>query len=106
MLTKGVLHDNARPHVARDTKALLDKFGWDILPPPYSSNFVSSDYHLFTNLKKHICKKKLNSDEELKTAVKNYLEKEVNGGFTGIQKLLNRLQRASIRTAIMSKNSI
>ncbi|KAL4127505.1 hypothetical protein QTP88_011672 [Uroleucon formosanum] len=34
MLTKGVrlLHDNT--HVASNTKALLDKFGWDILPNP------------------------------------------------------------------------
>lgn len=32
MLMKGkrLLHDNTRPHVARNIKALLDKFGWDI----------------------------------------------------------------------------
>ena len=34
--TKGVclLHDNARPHVARQTVALLDQFGWDIITHP------------------------------------------------------------------------
>lgn len=98
MLTKGVrlLHDNARPHVARNTKALLDKFGWDILPhPPYSPDLAPSDYHLFTNLKKHLGGKRLNSDEEVKTVVMEYLEKEVDGEFydAGIQKLPDRLQK-------------
>jgi histone-lysine N-methyltransferase SETMAR len=33
ILTKGVylLHDNARPHTARETQKLLRQFGWDIL---------------------------------------------------------------------------
>jgi len=97
MLTKGVrlLHDNARPHLARNTKALLDKFGWDILPHPlYSPDLALSDYHLFTNLKKHVGGKKLNSDEEVKTVVMEYLEKEIDGGFynAGMQKLPDRLQ--------------
>lgn len=98
MLTKGVrlLHDNARPHVARNTKSLLEKFGWDILPhPPYSPDLAPSDYHLFTNLKKHLGGKRLNSDEEVKTVVMEYLEKEVDGEFydAGIQKLPDRLQK-------------
>jgi len=98
MLTKGVrlLHDNARPHVARNTKALLDKFGWDILPqPPYSPDLAPSDYHLFTNLKKHLGGKRLNLDEEVKTVVMEYLEKEVDGEFYDavIQKLPDRLQK-------------
>jgi histone-lysine N-methyltransferase SETMAR len=57
MLTKGVclLHDNARPHVACHTKALLEKFGWDLIShPPYSPDLAPSDYHLFLNLKKHL----------------------------------------------------
>jgi histone-lysine N-methyltransferase SETMAR len=62
MLTKGVclLHDNARPHVARDTKALLEKFGWDVIShPPYSPDLAPSDYHLFLNSKKHLGGKRL-----------------------------------------------
>jgi len=36
MLSKGVsiLHDNARPHIARQTVALLQQFGWDIITHP------------------------------------------------------------------------
>jgi len=58
-------------------------------PPPYSPDLAPSDYHLFTNLKKHLGGKRLNSDEEVKTVVMEYLEKEVDGGFydAGIQKL-------------------
>ncbi|GBO05126.1 hypothetical protein AVEN_130696-1 [Araneus ventricosus] len=36
MLTEGILllHDNARPHTAAQTRALLDSLGWKILDPP------------------------------------------------------------------------
>uniref|UniRef100_A0AAZ1X9I8 Histone-lysine N-methyltransferase SETMAR n=1 Tax=Oreochromis aureus TaxID=47969 RepID=A0AAZ1X9I8_OREAU len=51
MLSKGVsiLHDTASPHVARQTVALLQNFGWNIIThPPYSPDFTPSDYHLLT----------------------------------------------------------
>jgi len=75
-----LLHDNIRPHVERNTKALLDKFGWDILLPPFSPDLPPSDYHLFTYLKKHMGGKKPNSNEAVNTVVKEYLKKEVDGG--------------------------
>jgi len=56
MLTKGMrlLHDIARPHVTLNTKAILDKFGWYILPhPPTSPDLAPLDYHLFNNLEKY-----------------------------------------------------
>lgn len=101
MLTKRVclFRHNARPYVARDTKVLPDKFGWDIVPHPrYSSDLAASDYHLFFNLKRHSDGKRLNSDEEVKIAVKDYLGKEMDGMHYdgGIKKLPDRLQRASI----------
>ncbi|GBO29216.1 hypothetical protein AVEN_42414-1 [Araneus ventricosus] len=36
MLTEGILllHDNARPHTAAQTLALLDTFGWEVLDTP------------------------------------------------------------------------
>jgi len=65
-----LLHDNARPHSAHVTTALLERFEWYILDhPPYSPNLALSDFHLFLHLKKHLagkisttmmrCKKKL-----------------------------------------------
>jgi len=62
MLTNGVclLHDNAWPHVAHDTKALLDQFGWDVIShPPYSQDLAPSDCHLFLNLKEHLGGKRM-----------------------------------------------
>jgi histone-lysine N-methyltransferase SETMAR len=51
MLTSGVilLHDNARPHTAARTRALLEYFNWELFDrPPYSPDLAPSDYELFT----------------------------------------------------------
>ncbi|KAG5330336.1 SETMR methyltransferase, partial [Acromyrmex heyeri] len=75
MLTAGVslLHDNARPHVAASTTALLNQFSWDVLThPPYSPDLAPSDYHLFTKLKESLAGKRFQSDEEVQTAVTNW----------------------------------
>jgi histone-lysine N-methyltransferase SETMAR len=54
MLTKGVvlLHDNARPHTAARTTALIKRFNWESFDhPPYSPDLAPSDYHLFSKMK-------------------------------------------------------
>ena len=53
MLTKGIilLHNNAQPHTASRTNALIRLFNWEIFDhPPYSPDLVPSDYHLFTKM--------------------------------------------------------
>ena len=54
-LSRGIvlLHDNARPHTARQTQALLrEQFHWDIFEhPPYSSDLVQSDFFQFPKMK-------------------------------------------------------
>jgi hypothetical protein len=55
MLTSGavLLHDNAHPHTAAGTRALLDHFNWELFDhPPYRPDLAPSDYHLFTYLNK------------------------------------------------------
>jgi len=43
-----LLHDNARPHVAKVVKKYLKMLKWDVLPhPPYSPDIAPSDYWLF-----------------------------------------------------------
>lgn len=50
-----LLHDNARPHVSRQTQELLTHFGWSVMPhPPHSPDLAPSDCHLFPKLKKHL----------------------------------------------------
>jgi hypothetical protein len=44
-----MLHDNARPHRAVRTRALLEHFSCELFEhPPFSPDRVPSDYHLFT----------------------------------------------------------
>jgi transposase len=54
MLTSGVVlfHDNARPRTIARSRALLEQFNWEWFEhPPYSPDFATSDYHLFTYVK-------------------------------------------------------
>ncbi|GFX09582.1 histone-lysine N-methyltransferase SETMAR [Trichonephila clavipes] len=73
ILTKGVvlLHDNARPHTARRTAAVLTEFGWELFDyPSYSSDLAPSDFHVFLLLKKLLSSVEcFGNDEELKTSV-------------------------------------
>jgi hypothetical protein len=53
MLTKGgvLLHDNASPHTAARTNALIKCFNWEIFDqPPYSLDLAPNDYHLFSKM--------------------------------------------------------
>lgn len=96
-LTKGVclLHDNARPHVARKILELLAKFGWDVLEhPPYSPDLAPSDYHVFPALKEHLSGQRFENDEEVTEAVNRFLREAGKNWYdTGINKLVVRLQK-------------
>jgi hypothetical protein len=66
MLSRGLclLHDNARPHSAHITIALLEKSKWDILDhPPHRPEL--RDFQLFLHLKKHLAGKNFDDDDEL-----------------------------------------
>ena len=46
-----ILHDNARPHIAKDVRELLDGYSWEVLPhPPYSPDMSPPDFDLFPKL--------------------------------------------------------
>jgi transposase len=69
-----LLHDNAQPHTANHTRALLEQFGWAIFEhPPYSPDFAPSDYHLFLHLKNFLGSQSLGSDQETKDIVQDWL---------------------------------
>ncbi|GBN23558.1 hypothetical protein AVEN_233680-1 [Araneus ventricosus] len=75
MLTEGILllHDNARPHTAAQTRALLDSFGWEVSNHLlYSPDLATSDFHLFRHLKHHLRGNHYNDDEDVKTAVTSW----------------------------------
>jgi len=107
MLTKGVclLHDNACPHIARQTVVLLDQFGWDIVThPPYSPDLAPCDYHLFPKLREHFAGRGLSDDDEVKVAVQRFLNDMPASGYDmGIQKLPLRLQKYVNRNGDVEK---
>ncbi|GBN40348.1 hypothetical protein AVEN_84053-1 [Araneus ventricosus] len=48
-----LLQDNARPHVAKKTLQLLEKFRWEVLQhPPYNTDIPPCDSHILGPLKK------------------------------------------------------
>jgi hypothetical protein len=73
MLTSGLefLRDNARPHTAACTGALLGHFNWELFDhPPDSPDLAPSSYHLFTNMKNWLLSQCISSNEELMEGVK------------------------------------
>jgi hypothetical protein len=57
------------------TTVLLEKFKWDVLDHPlYSPDLMSSDFHLFLRLKKHLSVKKFDDDNEVQEEVVTWLK--------------------------------
>jgi len=86
MLTKGVvlLHDNARPHTAARTNALMKLFNWDIFDPNlYSPDMAASDYHLFTKMKVWLAIQRFRTNEELMDGVSIWLHNSASPFFDG-----------------------
>jgi transposase len=72
MLTKGVvlLHDNASPHTAARTNALIKCFNCEIFDqPPYSPDLAPNDYHLISKMKVWLATQHFHSNEELMDGV-------------------------------------
>jgi hypothetical protein len=93
MLTRGVvlLVDNARPHTAAQTQALITSFGWEQMNhPPYIPDLAPSDFHLFLHLKKFLASQRFNN-EDVKRAVQKWLSSQAATFYDeGIQKLVSR----------------
>jgi histone-lysine N-methyltransferase SETMAR len=61
------LHDNARPHTAKITKAELEKYNWQVIPhAPYSPHLAPSDYWLFSNLQRFLDGKTFDDEDDLR----------------------------------------
>jgi histone-lysine N-methyltransferase SETMAR len=94
MLTSCVelLHDNARPHIAARTRALLEHLSWELSDHPhYSPDLATSDYHLLTYLKNWLGSQHFNNNEELMEGTKTWLSSQAADFFnTSIQKRIPR----------------
>jgi transposase len=83
-------HDNARPHTADRTRALLEDFNWELFAhTPYSPDLAPSDYHLFTYLTNWLRSQRFSSNEECMEGVNMWLSSQAADFFdTGIQKFI------------------
>jgi histone-lysine N-methyltransferase SETMAR len=90
-----LLHDNARPHAAARTQAMLQEFGWKVFEDPaYSPDLAPSDFHLFPKLKEFLGGRRFKSDETVKDAVKEWLNGLAAEVYDeGIQKLITRYDK-------------
>jgi len=90
-----VLHDNARPHVSTAVQAVLDEYGWEVLPhPAYSPDISPPDYDAFQKLKDPYRGRRFADLEELNAAVSRRI-RELNSNhlLNGIQRLPDRWRR-------------
>jgi len=87
-----LLHDNAPAHRSHAGQAALLEYGFEEMRhPPYSPDLAPSDYHLFPNLKKHLCGQRFLTDDELQYATEEWtMEQSELFYFTGIKKLRDR----------------
>jgi histone-lysine N-methyltransferase SETMAR len=84
--------DNARLHMAKRTRRLLDHFGWKVLHhPPYSPDLSPRDYHLFPNMKTWLTTQRFDNDAEMQAGVNEWLKsQEATFYDDGINKLAHR----------------
>jgi transposase len=86
-----ILHDKTRPHASGTVSEILEKYGWQVLPPPYSPDMSPPDFDLFPKLKKPLCGKLFGSIEQMSNEVTRVIRRIINEGvLTGIHDLPKR----------------
>ena len=87
-------HYNARPHTSAATRDAIKHLDFSVLPhPPYSPVLAPSDFHLFPKLKKHLKGQRFSCDEEVKSAVKKWFQKQYIFFKNGFKKLVQRWRK-------------
>ncbi|UYV64643.1 hypothetical protein LAZ67_3001454 [Cordylochernes scorpioides] len=110
MLTKGVRfhHDNARPHTARQTTALIEEFEWELVShPPYSPDVAPSDFHFFPELKKNLGGTQFQDDDELEEAVLGFYvaRRQSSSTLGSIKKITKKFQWDLLESRIQGCHS-
>jgi len=89
-----MLHDNARPHVAKATQDYIFALGWEFLPPTYSPDIALSDYYRFRSLQHHLVDTHFVRFEQILKCIDDFIaSKPVNFYRQGIRKLSERWQK-------------
>jgi histone-lysine N-methyltransferase SETMAR len=72
--------------------------------PPYSTDLVPSDFHLFLHLKKFLGGKRFEADDDMKDAVQKWLTSQTAIFYEeGIQKLVPRYDKCLNNDSVMCR---
>jgi len=90
-----LLHDNARPHVAKVVKKYLETLKWDILPhPPYSPDIAPSDLWLFRRMQHDLAGHRFTYFAEIENWLQTWITSKDETFFRdGIRKLPERWEK-------------
>ncbi|KAG5313222.1 MOS1T transposase, partial [Pseudoatta argentina] len=90
-----LLHDNARPHVAKPVKTYLETLKWEVLPhPPYSPDIAPSDFHLFRSMAHGLADRRFHSYEEAEKWIDSWIaSKDMSFFRRGIHVLPERWEK-------------
>ncbi|KAG5321058.1 MOS1T transposase, partial [Pseudoatta argentina] len=69
-----LLHDNARPHVAKPVKTYQETLKWEVLTHPlYSPDIAPSDFHLFRSMAHGLADRRFHSYEEAQKWIDSWI---------------------------------
>ncbi|KAG5324874.1 MOS1T transposase, partial [Pseudoatta argentina] len=90
-----LLHDNARPHVAKPVKTYLETLKWEVLPhPPYSPDIAPSNFHLFRSMTHGLADRRFHSYEEAQKWIDSWIaSKDMSFFRRGIHVLPERWEK-------------
>ena len=90
-----LLHDNARPHVAKPTLRKLNKLRYETLPhPPYSPDLSPTDFHFFKHLDNFLLEKGFKNLSDIKNAFSDFIANRTQNFYvSGINTLVLRWQK-------------
>ncbi|KAK6737396.1 hypothetical protein RB195_019851 [Necator americanus] len=67
-----LLHDDARPHIAKKFSQKILELGWEVLHPPHRPDQAPSDYHLFRSLQHHLEEKRYDDRDHLENDLRAF----------------------------------
>ena len=90
-------HDNARPHTSAATRDAIQRLEFSVLPhAPYSPDLAPGYFHLFPELKEYLKGQRFSCDEEVKSAVRKWFQKQNTNFKDTFKKKLVQLWRKCI----------